>query len=83
MNKYNPNIHHGRSIRLIGSLVANGCLGIFKTKNETMGKLWQRNYHEHIIRNDKSYNIISEYIVNNAANWTNNKLHKMTSDILI
>jgi len=26
------------------------------------GKLWQRNYYEHIIRNNKSYHAISEYI---------------------
>jgi putative transposase len=32
-------------------------------------KLWQRNYWEHIIRNEESYFKISEYIVNNAANW--------------
>src|SRR5690606_4905219 len=25
------------------SLVANGCLAIYKSKNEMMGKLWQRN----------------------------------------
>lgn len=33
------------------------------------GKLWQRNYYEHIIRNEKSYNDISEYIMNNPVNW--------------
>ena len=55
------------------SLVANGCLDIYKTKNETMGKLWQRNYYEHIIRNDKSYNTISEYIINNPTNWKDDK----------
>jgi REP element-mobilizing transposase RayT len=38
------------------------------------GKLWQRNYWEHIIRNDKSYNRISEYIINNPQNWDNDKL---------
>ena len=27
------------------SLVSNGCLEIFKSKNEMMGKLWQRNYY--------------------------------------
>lgn len=32
------------------------------------GKLWQRNYYEHIIRNDESYQRISEYIINNPAN---------------
>ncbi len=43
------------------SLVANGCLEIFKSRNETMGKLWQRNYYEHIIRNEQSYETISNY----------------------
>ncbi|MEO5682641.1 MAG: hypothetical protein ABIQ88_08365 [Chitinophagaceae bacterium] len=33
------------------------------------GKLWQRNYWEHIIRNPKSYDSISAYIVNNPFNW--------------
>ncbi|MFN9302236.1 MAG: transposase [Candidatus Kapaibacterium sp.] len=34
------------------------------------GKLWQRNYYEHIIRNEKSYHNITNYIINNPANWT-------------
>ena len=34
-------------------------------------KLWQRNYHEHIIRDEQSYIKISEYIINNTANWDN------------
>ena len=55
------------------SLVANGCLDIYKSKNKMMGKLWQRNYYEHIIRNDESYQRISEYIINNPANWTDDK----------
>ena len=40
------------------------------------GKLWQRNFYEHIIRNEKSYNNISEYIINNPSNWTKDKLNK-------
>lgn len=32
-------------------------------------KIWQRNYHEHIIRDEQSYLKISEYIINNPANW--------------
>ena len=55
------------------SLVANGCLDIYKTKNETMGKLWQRNYYEHIIRNEQSYQTISDYIINNPAKWKDDK----------
>ncbi|MEQ8705126.1 MAG: transposase [Phaeodactylibacter sp.] len=57
------------------SLVANGCLKIYKIKNKTMGKLWQRNYHDHIIRTKKSYQRISEYIINNPENWTDDKFH--------
>lgn len=31
--------------------------------------IWQRNYYEHIIRNDESLHRIREYIVNNPAQW--------------
>ena len=37
------------------------------------GKLWQRNYWEHIIRNDNEYQRISNYIINNPLNWKNDK----------
>lgn len=57
------------------SLVANGCLDIYKLKNVTMGKLWQRNYHEHIIRDEQSYRRISAYIVNNPVKWTDDKFY--------
>ncbi len=32
-------------------------------------RLWQRNYYEHIIRNDNDLNRIREYIINNPAKW--------------
>ncbi len=38
--------------------------------------VWQRNYHEHIIKNEKSYHNISNYIVNNPANWNGDKFHR-------
>ena len=34
------------------------------------GRLWQRNYYEHIIRNDESLCRIREYIANNPLQWT-------------
>jgi REP element-mobilizing transposase RayT len=58
------------------SLVANGCLKIFKINNEKMGKLWQRDYYEHIIRDDRSYQTISEYITNNPSKWADDKFYK-------
>ena len=39
------------------------------------GKLWQRNYYEHIIRNEQSYKTISEYIMNNPAKWQDDKFY--------
>jgi REP element-mobilizing transposase RayT len=32
-------------------------------------RVWQRNYYEHIIRNDESLNRIREYILNNPVQW--------------
>ncbi len=37
-------------------------------------KLWQRNYWEHIIRNDKAYQNISNYIKNNPTKWHEDRL---------
>lgn len=31
--------------------------------------LWQRNYYEHIIRNEQEYLALSKYIKNNPKNW--------------
>jgi REP element-mobilizing transposase RayT len=33
------------------------------------GRLWQRNYYEHIIRNEASLNQIRRYIAENPARW--------------
>lgn len=57
------------------SLVANGCLDIYKSKNEMLGKFWQRNYYEHIIRDDQSYQRISQYIIDNPAKWNADKFY--------
>jgi REP element-mobilizing transposase RayT len=33
------------------------------------GKLWQRNYFEHVIRNEDELNRIREYIMYNPSQW--------------
>ncbi len=42
-----------------------------KTLNWTPfpGKLWQRNYYEHIIRNEIELSAIRQYIINNPLKW--------------
>ena len=36
-------------------------------------KLWQRNYWEHIIRNEQLHQRIADYIVSNTSNWEKDK----------
>jgi REP element-mobilizing transposase RayT len=37
--------------------------------------VWQRNYYDHIIRNDQSLERIREYVQNNPLSWKNDQLH--------
>ncbi len=38
-------------------------------------KLWQRNYYEHIVRNDSALQNIQQYIQNNPLTWQTDSLH--------
>ncbi len=33
------------------------------------GRLWQRNYYEHVIRGEKDFKTIVDYIISNPQNW--------------
>lgn len=45
-------------------------------KRKTPGtKIWQRNYWEHIIRNENEYRRITQYIINNPKKWEQDKLN--------
>ena len=35
--------------------------------------IWQKSFYEHIIRNEKEYFIIKQYIIDNPSNWSNDK----------
>lgn len=39
------------------------------------GRFWQRNYYEHIIRDEKSLHRIRDYILNNPLQWASDTLH--------
>jgi REP element-mobilizing transposase RayT len=47
------------------------------------GKLWQRNYHERVIRNETEMNRIRQYITNNPSQWDNDEYNPMHSRIQI
>jgi putative transposase len=70
-----------RPRRSLGSFIAGYKSAVTKRVNElraTPGKpLWQRNYWEHVIRDDGSLNEIREYIENNPARWAEDQLHPL------
>jgi len=37
---------------------------------------WQTRFHDHVIRNSKSYNAISHYIIANPKNWVDDDFNK-------
>lgn len=45
-----------------------------------VGRLWQRNYYEHVIRNDGSLNHIREYIANNPLGWESDRENPDVAD---
>ncbi len=38
-------------------------------------KIWQRNYYEHIVRNEESLQHLRQYIQNNPLSWQEDQLH--------
>jgi REP element-mobilizing transposase RayT len=64
------NIGRANPAPTIGNII-----GYFKyqtTKKLNLSfRLWQRNYYEHIIRNEQAYENIAGYILNNPYNWKN------------
>jgi REP element-mobilizing transposase RayT len=38
-------------------------------------KIWQRNYYEHIVRNEESLQRLRQYIQNNPLSWQEDQLH--------
>jgi REP element-mobilizing transposase RayT len=62
---------HGTS-RTIGSIIRGFKIGVTKQLGFS---IWQRNYYEHIIRNELAYQNISNYIMRNPEKWQNDKFY--------
>ncbi len=54
---------------LIGAFKTVGTRRINEMRNTPGVPVWQRNYYEHIIRNNESLNRIRAYIINNPLQW--------------
>lgn len=59
----------------IGSIVRGFKIGVTKwfRQHTDIYTVWQRNYYEHIIRNETELQNIRQYILNNPMNWKNDE----------
>jgi len=62
------NIRHGLS-EIIRALKTFSSRQMNKNRNTPGTPVWQRNYFDRIIRNEKELNAIREYIINNPLQW--------------
>lgn len=69
-----PRNTFGPQSKNLASIIRGFKIGV--TKNARLidpGFAWQSLYHDHIIRDQKSYLNITEYIINNPAKWKDDK----------
>jgi putative transposase len=73
-----PNHLHGIVQLSDGTVTLANVIGTFKSlstktvnalRATPCARLWQRSYHEHVIRDESALERIREYIVNNPAKW--------------
>ena len=65
--------------KTIGSIIRGYKIGVTKwfRNNSEIYTVWQRNYYDIIIRNEQSYDFISDYIIHNPINWHKDNLYIM------
>lgn len=58
---------------IVGNLKAVTTRRINSIRKTPGARVWQRNYYERVVRNERELEAIREYIQNNPANWTLDK----------
>lgn len=65
--------------KTIGAIIRGYKATVTKQIHNSSGQygtpVWQRNYYEHIIRNDNDYQHIYDYIIDNPAKWQDDKFN--------
>jgi putative transposase len=61
--------------RLVGAFKTVSTKQINRRRDVPGVPFWQRNYWEHIVRNDRALNRIRRYIASNPARWAEDRLH--------
>lgn len=64
----------------ISSIIGGYKSAVTKNANRLKYKFsWQTRFHDHIIRDDRSFQNISNYIINNPKNWDEDKFNAQTN----
>jgi len=58
---------------ILGQIKSLTKKAINKTRRTPNSPVWQPNYHEHVIRNEKELQRIREYILNNPLRWPSDR----------
>lgn len=63
--------------KTLGSIVRGFKAGVTKWARQNMDicMVWQRNYYDHIIRNDADYLRLAEYIITNPQRWRSDRFY--------
>ena len=69
---FRANLHFQRHVPILSRYISS-LKGVVTKHARQLGCdfAWQKRFYDHIIRNSKDCNLISEYILNNPANWNN------------
>jgi putative transposase len=54
---------------IVGAFKSSAAKRINQIRDTPGAPVWQRNYYERIIRNERELNAIRGYVQNNPANW--------------
>jgi putative transposase len=65
----------GSLATVVGSFKSAATKNINRFRNAEGTPVWQRNYYEHIVRNDRSLQHLRQYIQNNPLSWDEDQLH--------
>lgn len=68
-----PKLTLGNIIQAYKSITTVECLRIYKQRNEVMGRVWHRNYHDRIIKSEYDYHHIADYIIRNPREYHSRK----------
>ena len=74
-SEFNPTL--SQIVGAFKSIVTHNYIIGVKTKDwkPFHKRLWQRNYYEHIVRDDSTLQKIQQYIQNNPSTWQSDSLH--------